>query len=422
MNFHFSREQVADYSELTCLDGDQSAMLNSMTTASESSHSVSETESYPTPPSFATSEHSLMRGTPQAIREWLMSLQGDSPANPLALPESSSESMIQETCGLPHGIASAWLDPVTVSLKTFQACLIADISEPSLETWPKAGIVCDGEFYPQPKWEHRIDEIDSGSWPTPRANKIGGYSSPEFSPTLEQAVKMWPTPTVDAANERRTKYAQGGTSLSLAAKMWSTPRQFMHKDTTTDRGKGNLGEVVGGKLNPTWVEWLMNWPLGWTSLESLPKDYFNDWERRTQTSAADVRGRDMRIVWWDNDPSETPQRREPTQQQSRQHTDSLSGVPQERAPESRNMGQGDGSTSELRDMWGGISTRAQSQEGQGALRESRVLAGEGEASCHETLVPRIATGVKNRADRLKAIGNGQVPAVVRAAWRLLSGA
>ena len=26
---------------------------------------------------------------------------------------------------------------------------------------------------------------------------------------------------------------------------------------------------TGGKLNPTWVEWLMGWPLGWTDLKPL---------------------------------------------------------------------------------------------------------------------------------------------------------
>jgi DNA (cytosine-5)-methyltransferase 1 len=33
---------------------------------------------------------------------------------------------------------------------------------------------------------------------------------------------------------------------------------------------------------------------------------------------------------------------------------------------------------------------------------------------------RVANGVARRVDRLKAIGNGQVPAVVRAAWQILS--
>ncbi len=38
-----------------------------------------------------------------------------------------------------------------------------------------------------------------------------------------------------------------------------------------------------------------------------------------------------------------------------------------------------------------------------------------------TVVGRVAHGLASRVDRLKAIGNGQVPAVVRAAWWLLLG-
>ena len=34
-------------------------------------------------------------------------------------------------------------------------------------------------------------------------------------------------------------------------------------------------------------------------------------------------------------------------------------------------------------------------------------------------VPRVATGIPKRADRLKAIGNGQVPAAATLAWNTL---
>ena len=34
--------------------------------------------------------------------------------------------------------------------------------------------------------------------------------------------------------------------------------------------------------------------------------------------------------------------------------------------------------------------------------------------------PRLANGIKSRVDRLKAIGNGQVPRVAELAWRILS--
>jgi hypothetical protein len=33
---------------------------------------------------------------------------------------------------------------------------------------------------------------------------------------------------------------------------------------------------------------------------------------------------------------------------------------------------------------------------------------------------RVASGVPDRVNRLRALGNGQVPAVVAAAWRLLT--
>jgi len=34
-------------------------------------------------------------------------------------------------------------------------------------------------------------------------------------------------------------------------------------------------------------------------------------------------------------------------------------------------------------------------------------------------VDRVAYGLANRVDRVRAVGNGQVPAVVEAAWQVL---
>jgi hypothetical protein len=35
----------------------------------------------------------------------------------------------------------------------------------------------------------------------------------------------------------------------------------------TQEDKRAMTAGNGGKLNPTWVEWLMGFPLGWTDLE-----------------------------------------------------------------------------------------------------------------------------------------------------------
>ena len=49
------------------------------------------------------------------------------------------------------------------------------------------------------------------------------------------------------------------------------------------------------------------------------------------------------------------------------------------------------------------------------MREEVVPSGEGET------ISRVAVGVVNRVDRLKAIGNGQVPQAMAMAWQLLNG-
>lgn len=53
-------------------------------------------------------------------------------------------------------------------------------------------------------------------------------------------------------------------------------------ETRVATGQANLPEFIqeslptGGSLNPDWVEWLMNWPIGWTSLEPIG-DAFDEW-------------------------------------------------------------------------------------------------------------------------------------------------
>lgn len=126
-------------------------------------------------------------------------------------------------------------------------------------------------------------------------------------PTLGNEFGLLPTPTADAAiGTRTTKFAQGGTPLSHVSIIWPTPRStdgskggpgrskkragggnlrtFVATPTardwksgkasqaTMDRNARPLSEQIGGSLNPTWVEWLMGWPLGWTDLNPLETD------------------------------------------------------------------------------------------------------------------------------------------------------
>ena len=139
---------------------------------------------------------------------------------------------------------------------------------------------------------------------------------------LEQIHMMYPTPTQDSASERTKKYKQGGTPLPLAVKMYPTPtasdieggaaKDVQMKDgrffrenkkgerwgvklrdamemmpTPTARDHKDMGyqptwkpsrdksvprtvlknNKPGGKLNPTFVEMLMAYPMNWTKIE-----------------------------------------------------------------------------------------------------------------------------------------------------------
>lgn len=123
-----------------------------------------------------------------------------------------------------------------------------------------------------------------------------------------ETVQMWPTPTAADSYTDRLKSSQQkagsmhSVNLSSAVKMWPTPTSRDYKDgsaaacrnvpvngllgravhqdrllttpTASDavgtHGGGNsrsLRTDAGGQLNPTWVEWLMGYPEGWTELK-----------------------------------------------------------------------------------------------------------------------------------------------------------
>ena len=123
-------------------------------------------------------------------------------------------------------------------------------------------------------------ERPSGTlWPTPTQRDYKGTSAEEGlirndgksrMDQLPNAVKFWPTPRAQEPGKTTEGYGRGLQELvegKEQRKLWPTPRQFMYKDSITDRNKGNIGEKVGGQLNPDWVEQLMNFPEGWTDLE-----------------------------------------------------------------------------------------------------------------------------------------------------------
>ncbi len=219
------------------------------TTANESLQHESQMESCETRPYSAISEHSSVRGSPTAIRDWLTSLLRDSHASHSALPASEKVMPTIETSGLKPSMSFAEYDHFSRSWRTYQVSLLTLTPDEFSETWPKAGMTVSGVGYLLPKQELRIAEIESGLLPSPRANKWGQPDS--------HGKPMWMFPTPAA---RDWKNGKGKTNADRGRK---------HGD--------NLSTAVGGMLNPPWTEWLMGWPIGHTELKPLEMDKYQQW-------------------------------------------------------------------------------------------------------------------------------------------------
>jgi hypothetical protein len=142
----------------------------------------------------------------------------------------------------------------TPSLKTSQTCLTdtgaIGLSEYS-GTFPRSGMMRSGTVYQLPNLARTITEIGSGLLPTPAAST--GGTTGNWQPirpsghraqlSLQQYVRMWPTPTAHNAKEG------------------AYPAEY-------ERNTPTLAAQAGGKLNPMWVEWLMGFPLGHTDLSA----------------------------------------------------------------------------------------------------------------------------------------------------------
>lgn len=85
-------------------------------------------------------------------------------------------------------------------------------------------------------------------------------------PTNDPESGLLPTPTADDANNGTR---ESGTFRSLTRSvMFPTPTARDYRSPNKDdRFADQLPNVVNGRLNPEWVEWLQGFPVGWTDLK-----------------------------------------------------------------------------------------------------------------------------------------------------------
>jgi hypothetical protein len=280
--------------------------------ASRSSTSPSASESSPsTGPTYTELEMFTTPTEPRSVRTWPTPTQADgmggpgnsgrqggenlrtavrtasptstsSPVASHASPSASLDAVRSRTTIVGYGPSSpdafASYDPATSSWKTCQASFWGEEWTTYSEGWPSSGMTRSGRAFRRRPLVPRTSATASGSseheWHTPTASDKDGRPRWDHRASPGHVRKV-PVPNLMAqVLERAPEPAPTGRGM----RRWRSPNAADHRDRGNldnasiqrriEMGKSiELSMQAGGALNPTWVEWLMGFPLGWTDLE-----------------------------------------------------------------------------------------------------------------------------------------------------------
>jgi len=208
-------------------------------------------------------------------------------------------------------------------------------------------------------------EAGGSLWPTPHrncSNGAGAHGDGGLNPQTAVKAQLWRTPDANcdrgpSSPERMAWKVENKMPISLndqVGNLWPTPVGTERSGINPKTGKGaGLSKVNGGQLNPAWVEILMGYPLGWTDVDCAEPEPWPGWpalmgERLWMTPKAGACGM----------------------------TAKTSGRPLEMATH---------------------------------LSSQTFVAERDKADQYPYEPPRTVTGCKNRAKRLKCLGNSVVP-------------
>lgn len=178
------------------------------------------------------------------------------------------------------------------------------------QRWPTPRVTTNGGI-PSPGVEGRGSRLEdaAGTWPTPTGSdgnrRTDASQTREGAPSLTEEGARWPSPRAEDG-ESAGNHPGATDSLTGATKTWPTPAAA-DGDRATEyitRKDGSNPTLLGAsrrsppvlrtstcgpecspkhrRLNPLFVEWLMNFPLGWTDSE-LSATAWSLWWRQSRS-------------------------------------------------------------------------------------------------------------------------------------------
>jgi len=183
---------------------------------------------------------STQKATPKHIREWLTSLQEVRPAKRSQARDYVKLKTMKEICGQQRKTPFASFNQDFSFLKTYRTCSIFPTLTPYSEACPSSGMISGGVLYQQKMWEHSIKGTD-----------YGFLVREPVVPTISSCSGFRIGSTVNCYIKRLLNVYDLETSTRLIANPQIT--------------------------NPVVFEFVMGWPLNWTSLNPLKKILIPKW-------------------------------------------------------------------------------------------------------------------------------------------------
>jgi hypothetical protein len=361
------------------------------------------------------------KGTPERST----SLVPGSPANHIVTPDRDLERVIPEISGPRHERSFGWWDASGSCLRTFQGSFLEmmDGNPTASKFWgifPNWGLMLDGEFIALPTPDVRTSESGGGSWPTPtpwqqqesseswterrKRERAKGRNGNGFGIPLDMAVKMHhiPTPTtadVYTGNMKSSQQSDGSmhsVTLPDYVEMFPTPTATIrHNDVEATPSEQTLQKYEEGKIAR----------IRKTRAPTLSTYIEKEHEIRWATPTA----RDHKVTGKNYD----YHRSKPVSYGSGGRGIASADVAVQVFIEAQDM---EGSLNpdwveqhlmSLPEGW----TRLEPVP-DGAYQEWFDAMRDGTWWDTERGLPRVTTGVENRVNRLKMLGNGIVPATL----------
>ena len=235
MSWHFSQALEAEYSQARSLGGDQFAPWKSMPTAPDDSCSDRMKDTCHRSP-FGTMFVPSTDALGEELLTWFLE----------AFPARTSAQRARRSASRARPADSGWrwpgsfvrYDPDSCTWRTRQCSLTGGLSEFS-ETWPRWGLMLDGECLDLTTWAPITAAKGVGSWPTPC------HGSSRWGGTFQEV---------------------GGSKNKLR----NTP----------------IGRLY---VNPDFWESLMGWPIGWTGTAPLETAKIQEWLRLLSNCSQETR-------------------------------------------------------------------------------------------------------------------------------------